>query len=403
VLDIVGKRRWFYALSLTLTIPGLLFILLTLIPGARLGLQFSIDYTGGTLWDVHFRDGTPDPDAIVAVLEQQDLPGSVVTISSDAGRQHVLIRTPEVELSQSAAATLVSPSPTAGSSPAASVIPAASGGSSPAASVLPAGSAVPSPPPSTAPGSPAPSPSAVPGGVAAPSPSASPGTASGVGGLPTEGRLGEIATALQAAFGPIDEVRQITTVGAVLSTELLQQTFILVVIGALAVMLWITFRFGDIRMGIVANVKIAHDVIVVVGVFAILGTFVGVQIDALFVTAMLTVIGFSTVDTIVVFDRIRENRVRHAGEPFEAIVNHSILQTMGRSLNTAFAIVLTLSSLLLFAGDVIRPFILALLVGIITATYSSIFLASPLLLDWQLRNDRRRQRELAAQASARPA
>jgi preprotein translocase subunit SecF len=396
VLDIVVKRRWFYALSLALTIPGLLFILLTLIPGARLGLQFSIDYTGGTLWDVHFQSGTPDPDAVVAVLGELDLPGSVVTISSDSGRDHVLIRTPEVELGASAITAIPSPSSSATSSAAS---PAASGAS---ATASPSATSATSPATSPA-GSPAPSPSAQPAGAAGPSPSAAPGTPLALAGLPTEGKLGEIATALQAAFGPIDEVRQITTVGAVLSTELLQQTFILVVIGALAVMLWIAFRFGDIRMGIVANVKIIHDVIVVVGVFAILGTFVGLAVDALFVTAMLTVIGFSTVDTIVVFDRIRENRVRHAGEPFEAIVNHSILQTMGRSFNTAFAIVLTLASLLLFAGDVIRPFNLALLVGIITATYSSIFLASPLLLDWQLRAERRRERELASQATARPA
>ena len=90
-----------------------------------------------------------------------------------------------------------------------------------------------------------------------------------------------------------------------------------------------------------------HDVIVVVGIFAILGTLFGVQIDALFVTAMLTVIGFSVHDTIVVFDRIRENKTRHAGEPFDQIVNHSILQTFGRSINTSFTVVLTLTALLL--------------------------------------------------------
>jgi preprotein translocase subunit SecF len=389
VLDVVGKRRWFYGLSLALTIPGLLFILLTLVPGARLGLQFSIDYTGGTLWDVHFRDGTPSTDAVQAVLASEGLTGSLVTISTIGGREYVLIRTPEVDLGSSQLTDVPTSSPAPGGSPPAS--PAAGG--SPAPGGSPAASPAASPP--------APSPSADP----AASPGASPGAAGAqppASGLPTTGELGEIAAALQGAFGPIDEVRQITTVGAVLSAELLQQTFILVVIGALAVMLWIAFRFGDIRMGVVANVKIIHDVIVVVGAFAILGTFTGIQVDALFVTAMLTVIGFSTVDTIVVFDRIRENRVRHAGEPFEAVVNHSIMQTMGRSLNTAFAIVLTLAALLLFAGDVIRPFVLALLIGIVTATYSSIFLASPLLLDWQLWDERRRARQLSAQAAPRP-
>ena len=99
-----------------------------------------------------------------------------------------------------------------------------------------------------------------------------------------------------------------------------------------------------------ALVALLHDVIVVVGIFAILGTFFRVEIDALFVTAMLTVIGFSVHDTIVVFDRIRENRARHAGEPFAEIVNHSILQTFARSIMTSFTVVLTLLALLLFGG-----------------------------------------------------
>ena len=96
------------------------------------------------------------------------------------------------------------------------------------------------------------------------------------------------------------------------------------------------------KFGVTALVALLHDVIVVVGVFAILGTFSGLQIDGLFVTAMLTIIGFSVHDTIVVFDRVRENKARHAGEPFDQIVNHSILQTFGRSITTSFTVVLTL-------------------------------------------------------------
>ena len=132
--------------------------------------------------------------------------------------------------------------------------------------------------------------------------------------------------------------------------------------------------------------------ILVVGVFAILGTFLGVEIDALFVTAMLTIIGFSVHDTIVVFDRVRENKARHAGEPFPDIVNHSILQTFGRSITTSLTVVLTLLALLLFGGSAINEFILALLIGIVSGTYSSIFVASPLLVDWHLWDDRRRGR-----------
>jgi preprotein translocase subunit SecF len=134
----------------------------------------------------------------------------------------------------------------------------------------------------------------------------------------------------------------------------------------------------------------------VVGLFAILGTFIGLQIDSLFVTAMLTIIGFSVHDTIVVFDRIRENRARHAGEPFDRIVNHSVLQTFGRSITTSLTVVITLLTLLLFAGAAIGTFVLALLLGIISGTYSSIFNASPLLVVWHQYEDRQRQRENAA-------
>jgi len=160
-------------------------------------------------------------------------------------------------------------------------------------------------------------------------------------------------------------------------------------------------RFHDVRMGVTALVALLHDIIVVVGVFAILGTFLRVQIDALFVTAMLTVIGFSVHDTIVVYDRIRENRFRHAGEPFAAIVNHSLLQTLGRSINTSMTVIITLTALLLFGGEAIRVFVLALLIGITSGTYSSIFNASPLLVVWHERDDRRRQAQLTTARAGR--
>jgi preprotein translocase subunit SecF len=115
------------------------------------------------------------------------------------------------------------------------------------------------------------------------------------------------------------------------------------------------------------------------------------------------VIGFSVHDTIVVYDRIRENKARHAGEPFEQIVNHSILQTFGRSINTSLTVVLTLSALLLFGGSAIRYFVLALLIGIISGTYSSIFNASPLLVVWQNWDDKKRGRTAAARPVRRSA
>ena len=192
-----------------------------------------------------------------------------------------------------------------------------------------------------------------------------------------------------------------TNVGPVVSAELVQQAIILILFGTIGIMLWITFRFGDFRMGVTAIVALIHDVIVVVGIFAILGTLVGLQLDALFVTAMLTVIGFSVHDTIVVFDRIRENRVRHAGEAFDQIVNHSILQTVGRSINTSMTVIITLSALFLFGGAAIHAFVLALLIGITSGTYSSIFNASPLLVDWHRWSDRRKQAQIVATRAGR--
>ena len=152
-------------------------------------------------------------------------------------------------------------------------------------------------------------------------------------------------------------------------------------IGELFILGYLWVRFG-FRYGTAAIVALLHDVIVVVGIFAMLGFFFGLEFDALFVTALLTIIGFSVHDTIVVFDRIRENRVRHAGEPFGAIVNHSILQTLGRSINTSLTVVVTLTALLLLGPATIRTFTLALLIGVVSGTYSSIFNASQLLAAW---------------------
>ena len=183
-----------------------------------------------------------------------------------------------------------------------------------------------------------------------------------------------MVTALEAALGPIAEqaLADDDRPGRQRPTSI-NQALILILVGSLGHPALDHVPVPDVKFGVTALVALVHDVIVVVGIFAILGTFFRVEIDALFVTAMLTVIGFSVHDTIVVFDRIRENRARHAGEPFAEIVNHSILQTLGRSIMTSFTVVLTLLALLLFGGSAIRNFVLALLIGIISGTYSSIF------------------------------
>ena len=130
--------------------------------------------------------------------------------------------------------------------------------------------------------------------------------------------------------------------------------------------------------------------LVVLGIFAILGHFFGVEVDSLFVTAILTVIGFSVHDTIVVFDRIRENLKKMGGANFSNTVNESIIQTIDRSLNTSLTVILVLVALLLFGGESIRWFVVALLIGVISGTYSSIFNASPLLVLWHELSQKRK-------------
>ena len=187
------------------------------------------------------------------------------------------------------------------------------------------------------------------------------------------------------------EPRLVRTVGPIIGAELIRTSAIIIVVGELFILAYLWMRFG-FRYGTAAIVSLLHDVILVVGTFAILGYFFNLEFDALFVTALLTIIGFSVHDTLVVFDRIRENRVRHAGEPFGAIVNHSILQTIGRSIITSLTVLVTLSALLLLGPPTIRTFTLALLLGIVSGTYSSIFNASQILVAWDEWDRRRKTR-----------
>jgi preprotein translocase SecF subunit len=150
-----------------------------------------------------------------------------------------------------------------------------------------------------------------------------------------------------------------------------------------------------------------HDVLVVCGIAAILGLVLGWEVDALFLTAVLTVVGFSVQDTIVVFDRIRENIPRRLGEPYETIVNRSVIETLHRSLATQLNAFFIMIAILLFGGDSVKQFIAILFVGLLTGTYSSIFIAVPLLVSWELgeipfiNRAAKRRRELAA-VSAEP-
>lgn len=178
------------------------------------------------------------------------------------------------------------------------------------------------------------------------------------------------------------------TVGPSVSADITRNALISVALAAAAIILYISFAFRNIpppmsswNFGVAAIIAMLHDVLLLIGVFSILGVLFKVEVDSLFVTAVLTVIGFSVHDTIVVFDRIRENLRRERGD-FEQTVNTSILETMARSLNTSLTVILTLLALYLFGGESIKLFVLALLIGIASGTYSSIFNASPILVTW---------------------
>lgn len=184
------------------------------------------------------------------------------------------------------------------------------------------------------------------------------------------------------------------SVGPSVSRDITRNAAIAVALAALAIILYIAFAFRNTpppvspwSFGVTAIIAVLHDVLLVLGVFAILGHFFGVEVDSLFVTAILTVIGFSVHDTIVVYDRIREN-LRRYNKPFEVVVNDSILETFTRSINTSLTVLLVLLAFILFGGQSIRYFILALLIGILSGTYSSIFNASPLLVvynNWKIK------------------
>lgn len=183
--------------------------------------------------------------------------------------------------------------------------------------------------------------------------------------------------------------QEFSTIGPTIGGETTLNAIKAVLVAAALVVIYITWVFrkvpkpaSSIRFGVSTVLALVHDVLVVVGVFSILGHFLGVEIDSLFVTALLTVIGFSVHDTIVVFDRVRENLEKRGAANFEKTVNDSILQTIGRSLNTSVTVLLVLFALLLFGGESIRWFVVALIVGMLSGTYSSIFNAAPILVVW---------------------
>lgn len=186
----------------------------------------------------------------------------------------------------------------------------------------------------------------------------------------------------------IDELR-FDSIGPVVGSELKSKSLWAIFFVMVLIIAYIAFAFRHVshpvpswKFGLAAIVALAHDVIIVTGLFAFLGYHFGVQIDLLFVTAMLTLLGFSVHDTIVTFDRIRENLPKMQGQTFSEIINVSIEQTIVRSVNTTVTTFLAVLAVYLFGGETTKHFTLALLAGLIVGTYSSLFIASPLLYSW---------------------
>jgi preprotein translocase subunit SecF len=195
---------------------------------------------------------------------------------------------------------------------------------------------------------------------------------------------------LTSAYPQTEEL-SFETVGPTIGRELKQRAVVAVVLVLLAIIVYITWAFRRVSTGPVSSwvfglsalMALIHDVFMVIGAFALLGHFFGIEVSALFVTALLTVLGFSVHDTIVVFDRVRERLRSSAAQTFEGVVNESLNQTLVRSINTSLTTVLVLVALYLFGGASIKFFVLALIIGIISGTYSSIFVATPLLVVYQ--------------------
>jgi preprotein translocase subunit SecF len=293
MIDLVGKRYWFFLISLLVILPGLVSL-------AIFGVPVGIDFTGGTLWEVQL-PRQPEPAQVKAVFARFGYGDAVVqTATTAAGEQSFIIRSREI--------------------PADSPVKA------------------------------------------------------------------QIEQALSEEFGTPKLIR-FDSVGPTIAAEIVQRAAIAVGAASVGILLYIWWAFRRlphaIRYGTSAIVAMLHDVLVVLGVFSLVGRSLGFEVDSLFVTAVLTVIGFSVHDTIVVFDRIRENMGRYQGLPFSDIVNFSLVQTLVRSLNTSLTVIFTLVAMLLFGGVTIKGFVFTLLVGIITGTYSSIFNASMLLVVWE--------------------
>jgi preprotein translocase subunit SecF len=194
---------------------------------------------------------------------------------------------------------------------------------------------------------------------------------------------------LQEKYPDIQNTR-LDYIGPSISSELKSKALWALLIAVVGIALYIAYAFRQVsrpveswKYGVGAVVALVHDVLITVGIFSVLGHFLNIEVDTSFIAALLTILGFSVHDTIVVYDRTRENLMRSSSkEDFSEVVNRSLNETMARSINTSLTVIITLLAIFIFGGESIKTFTLALLIGIVFGTYSSIFVASALMVDW---------------------
>lgn len=188
-----------------------------------------------------------------------------------------------------------------------------------------------------------------------------------------------------AAVGPV-EISSFDSISGVIGSQNVRNAAIAVLVASIVILVYVTWAFRRVpspfRYGVAAVVALVHDVFIVLGVFSVLGETINLEVNAMFITGVLTTIGYSVNDTIVVFDRLRENVARYSGATTRELVNLSIRETIARSLNTSITLLVVVAALMLFAGPAIRPLLYVLLAGVAVGTYSSIFIASLMLVSW---------------------
>jgi preprotein translocase SecF subunit len=197
----------------------------------------------------------------------------------------------------------------------------------------------------------------------------------------------ELEATINSRLGPNVQELEFNEMGPALGSEVSKSAALAVVAAAAAILVFLTLAFRKVphpfRYGVSAVAGMVHDILVTVGVFSLLSLLLGWEADALFLTALLTVIGFSVQDKIVVFDRIRENTPKHRGEAFTRIANRNLLETLHRSLATQLCTMFMMVALLLFGGATIQQFIAVMFLGLVCGTYSSIFISVPILAGWE--------------------